>query len=164
MVSKTTEGLRGLNTVLRNLSREVSKIEGRTLKGLIRGAIIIKRSMYTVAPTVPIDEGNLRGGFFIVTSTGNAKEGKEGKFQGADASKLSADHAAVIDLAIARAKKSGMPSVVLGFSAYYGVYVHENVGVNFTKEGSGAKFFISAVDRTADEVLQVIYEEARIKK
>ena len=163
-MAKTLEGMRGLNTVLTNLSREVQKIEGRTLKGLIRGAIIIKHSMFAVSPTVPIEEGNLRGGFFIVTSTGTIKEGKEGKFQGTDAGKLASDHSAVVDKALARTKKAGHPFVILGFSAFYGVYVHEMVGANFTKEGSGAKFFISAINRTQDEVLQVIKEEARIKK
>ena len=52
--------LKGFDKVVRNLRREVKKIEGRTMKGLIRSAIVIRRDMDKTPPLIPVDEGNLR--------------------------------------------------------------------------------------------------------
>lgn len=54
-------GLEGLDAVIANLNREVSKIKGRSLKGLIRAAIVVRRDMDKTPPLIPIDIGNLRG-------------------------------------------------------------------------------------------------------
>ena len=144
----TMEGMIGLNTVLRNLAQESKAIEGRTLKGLIRGAIIIKRDMLQTPPTVPWKTGNLVGSFFIVTSKGSVQQGMPSEG---------------LDVALAEVVTFDGPAVTLGFGAEYAVFVHEMVGANFTKEGSGAKFMISSLNNTRQKVLAVIREEARIK-
>ena len=53
-----------LDKVIGNLNREIKKIEGRSLKGLIRGSIIVRRSMDETEPLIPVDKGNLRASWF----------------------------------------------------------------------------------------------------
>ena len=65
MVQRSNK-LAGLDKVIAKLNTEVSKIEGRTLKGLIRAAIIVRRDMDKVSPKIPVDTGNLRQSFFII--------------------------------------------------------------------------------------------------
>lgn len=54
----------GIEKVLANLTKEVKKIEGRTLAGLIQGAAIVRADMDKTPPLIPIDTGNLRGSWF----------------------------------------------------------------------------------------------------
>lgn len=65
--------LKGLEQVVRNLNREIKAIEGRSLKGLIRAAIIVRRSTEETPPLVPIDKGFLRNSWF--TNPGYAANG-----------------------------------------------------------------------------------------
>ena len=62
-----TATLEGLETVMKNLNREVVQIKSRSLKGLIRAAIIVRRSMDKNPPLVPVDTGNLRASWFVET-------------------------------------------------------------------------------------------------
>ena len=56
--------LRGLHTVMRNLNREIKKIEGRTMQGLIEAARHIRYDMEVTSPIIPVDTGNLRQSWF----------------------------------------------------------------------------------------------------
>lgn len=47
-------------------------------------------------------------------------------------------------------------ALLMGFSANYAVYVHENLEQNFGRPGAGAKFFEAAVLRNKEIVLQTI--------
>jgi len=162
MTTPTMQGLKGLNTVLRNLNKQVKKIEGRTMKGMIRGAVIIRRGMDKTPPKIPVDLGNLRASYFTVTSKGGLTEGRE-TFKGHDAGKMSSDHQSVIAGAKTLAASTGCPTVVLGFSADYAIYVHEMINAQFNREGAGAKFLQAHVKSNAKAVLNVIAEEARIR-
>lgn len=155
--------LKGLDKVLFNLNKEISKIEERSLKGLIRGGIIVIRGTEDTPPKIPVDEGNLRASRFLTTSKGDIPEGASPQFKGENASELNSGHSETIAQSKSKAKEAGMPGVVLGFSANYAMPVHENVGVTFQRPGSGAKFFEASLKRNAKKILQVIGEEARIK-
>ena len=165
MAGRTQEGLKGLDKVLKNLTQEATKIEGRSLKGLIRGAIIIQRSTLKDPPTTPIEEGNLRAGFFIVTYKGALKEGASPNFKGEGAAQAINSHSDTLASAAAEIGASSYPALMLGYSADYAAWVHEMVGemINWTKEGSGAKWFEASIKKTTGEVLVVIAEEAKIK-
>ncbi len=165
MTSPTVRGLKGLDTVLRNLNKQIKKIEGRTLKGLIRGAIIIRRSMDKTPPKIPVDLGNLRASFFTVTSKGVLAHGSSPEFGGEDASKLSSEHQSVIASVTNLTKATPGLTVILGFSADYAIWVHEMIGgnIDWNREGSGAKFFEAAIKRNAKAVFDIIVKEARIK-
>jgi len=56
--------IKGMDNLLRNLNKEIKKIEGFSMKGLIRAAIIIRRDMDKTSPLIPVDEGNLRASWF----------------------------------------------------------------------------------------------------
>lgn len=59
--------LKGFDKVMRNLNKEIEKIEGASLKGLIRAAVVIRRDMDQTPPMIPIDTGNLRGSWTVET-------------------------------------------------------------------------------------------------
>jgi len=153
----------GLHKVLENLNKEIMQIEGRTLKGLIRGAIMVKRSMETTPPLTPVDQGNLRASQFTVTSRGNIQSGKAPAFKGDGAAEMTAKHSAVTEKYLLEATFTKQPMVILGYSAFYATYVHENIGATFQRPSAGAKWLQAAIENERDNILRVIREEAKIK-
>lgn len=128
--------LKGLDAVVANLNKEIKAIEGRTLIGLGKAAMMVRESMDKTPPLIPISPGggNLRGTWF-----------KE-------------------PLNI-----PGIIAVTCGFHADYAVYVHEMLAsktgnpINWSRPGSGPKFFQSALRRNKDKILQIIKENAKVK-
>jgi hypothetical protein len=153
--------LKGINSVMKNLNREFQAIQGRSLSGMMAAAAYVRRDMSKTSPTVPIDYRNLDHSWFIVT----AKSSKSTPaFTGDDAEQMAAEHAAITQeyQGIASGKKS--PVLVMGFSANYASFVHEMPNsVNWSKEGSGSKFFESAIDRNTAKMLEIIGNYAKIK-
>jgi len=156
--------LHGFDKVMRNLNKELAGIENRSLKGLIRATILIRRDMDQTSPIIPLDTGNLRASFYTVTSKGRITRGANPKFKGKQAKTLAANHPGEVDQARALISREDRPAVALGFSAFYAFFVHEMVGAHFQRPGSGAKFFESALKRNHDKIVKVIQEEARLKK
>lgn len=54
----------GMDNVLRNLNKEIGKMEKASGRGLIKSAALLRRSMDTEAPLIPVDFGHLRGSWF----------------------------------------------------------------------------------------------------
>jgi len=152
----------GFDKVKANLDREIRAIKGRTLAGLIEASIIVRRSMSKTSPTVPIDTRNLDHSWFVVTSKGTAA-GNSARFEGKNAGKMQADHNSVVteQKSVVSSKKN--PYLIMGFSANYAAFVHEMEGVDWSKQGSGGKFFESALMRNTPLILQTIGNKARIK-
>jgi len=152
--------LKGLDQVFRNLNKEVAKIEGSTLKGLIRAAVIVRRSMDTTSPKIPVDKGNLRSSYFVITSDGSEQRGNAPADATQEVSRV--------------ALSTRGPFIVMGFGANYAVYVHEMLGstgrakrglrfsrkgigsVNWNRPGSGPKFFENALDRNIEDVKDML--------
>ena len=126
-MAETGARLEGLNTVLKNLNKEVKSIKNRSMKGLIRSAVIIRRDMDFTSPLIPVDTGNLRASWFT-----------EPFFI------------------------TGSPALIIGFTAFYAVFVHENIGAHFQRPGAGAKFMEASMKRNSRKVLETIAHEARI--
>jgi hypothetical protein len=128
--------IRGLERVVANLNREIKEIEGRSLKGLLLAVAMVRQSMENTPPLIPISPGggNLRASWFATPTSMPAG-----------------------------------PAVICGFSANYAVYVHEMLAsatgnpINWSRPGSGPKFFQSALRRNTDKILQIICDEAKIK-
>lgn len=159
--------VKGVGRYIRRLNREMKAIEGRTLKGLIRAGIVVIRSMEKTPPLIPIDTGNLRASMFMVTSEGRSVPTTATAFSGTGLSQVrqQRQHSTTVKAAKAvAANNPAGPMVVLGFSAYYAAFVHENIGANFQRPGAGAKFFQAAIRRNEKEMLRIIAEEARIPK
>lgn len=167
-------GIKGMDIVLSNLNRELKKIEGRSTKGLIQAAIIVRNDMEKTAPSIPIDLGNLRASYFTVTSgTGaGARKGSPATFKGDKASEMASDHSSAISSAKALAQAASVrgPVLMMGFSANYAMWVHEMVGATFrqpkkgaVKAPTGAKFFEKSLKRNKALILETIRINARIK-
>lgn len=55
------------------------------------------------------------------------------------------------------------PIIVFGFNASYAWWVHENVGANFKRPGSGAKFLEAALKRNEKRILEIIRDTVKEK-
>jgi len=168
-MSKCPWGKSGLADVMRNLNKEIAGLKARTMKGFIRATIIVRRSMDLQEPLIPVDLGNLRSSWFVVTSGGDFDSQAptpfpSGGFFGDDAALLAIDRNNVMSgmQTAADMLSSRGPVVVFGFSAGYAVFVHENYGAHFQRPGAGAGFLIAAIWNNKTGILQVVLEEAKI--
>jgi hypothetical protein len=168
-------GLAGLDRVIHKLNEEIKKIEGASLKGLIKSAIIIRRDVEDTPPITPLDLGNLRASFFTVTSSGSTTYGKTPKFDrgpGKTGRRISAEQVAQllenhskVKAAWASAIYGDKPIVALGYTANYAVFVHEMMGpIRWSRQGSGPKWFQAAIRRNRARILQTIADNVRIKR
>lgn len=132
--------------VMRNLQREIEKIENGSIGGLLRGVIVIRRSMDKDPPLIPVDTGNLRQSWFV--TAGGGRVSSESR---ADSSVVAAASSEAES-----ALKRNVFLVIMGFSANYAIFVHENVGAHFKRPNAGAKFFEAAIQRNLDRVLDLI--------
>lgn len=152
--------LKGVKEVMRNLNNAIQEIEGASMEGLIRAAIIIRRDMEDTPPKIPVDYGNLRAGCFIVTARG--AEPQLGSFQGPEAGKRSAEYNQVTSMARSILSMEQQPSVGIGFSANYAVFVHENLQASFKRRGAGPRFFQTALERNYNTILDTVRKHAKI--
>ena len=155
--------LTGLESVIKNLNKQIKNITAGSMAGLIRANIIVRRSMEAESPKIPIDTGNLRASYFAITSTGMTPQGASPSFKGENAEKMSIQHSEVLSNAKGEIASSRLPLLILGFTANYAWKVHESVGTKFKRPGSGAKFLEAALKRNHQKILKVIQESARIK-
>jgi hypothetical protein len=159
-------GIKGFDEVMRNLNAEIVKIKGRTMQGLIKAAIDIRRDMAHTPPLIPIKTGNLRASWFVVTAKG--VESKPPVFSNAEkgAAKVQESYDATVAEAqsfVASSSKDN-PFLVMGFGANYTMPVHERIGdVDWSKANTGPKFFERALKRRKDAVLKIIRDNAQIR-
>jgi hypothetical protein len=149
----------GLEKLMVNLNREIEKIKGKTMKGYIEAAIVVRRGCEKDNPTVPVDWGNLRNSWF--TTTGKAES--SGLFKGKKGGEISAQHSAVKAKYKAEANKNPEPMMILGFSANYATFVHENMEAHFQRPGSGAKFLETSIANNKEKILSLIRDNAQIR-
>lgn len=154
--------IEGLETVLKNLNKEINKVENRTLSGLIRGIILVRRSMEHNPPVIPVDTGNLRSSWFVITSKGGTITPKP-SFVGDEQAELDAAWSRVVAREMPKATSSPYPAIVFGFTANYATAVHEDFTKIRKRPGSGPKFLEAALARNKKAILQKIKEEAQIK-
>ena len=159
-------GIKGMDIVLSNLNREILAIKARSTVGLIEAAIVIRRDMDKTPPLIPIDLGNLRASWFTVTGHGfgaGSRGGQQsGSFVGPQAGELSAARSTAISEGRAIASAFKGPMVVMGFSANYAMWVHENMGATFQRPGAGPKFFEASLKRNKKKILQIIGANTQI--
>lgn len=172
MAFRPNASVKGLDKVLRNLQKEVNKIEGRTAGGLIEAVSFLQEDMMVTSPTIPVDKGNLQASFFI-TAKGAKKEGMlfagthtsmKNKFKGSLKLQGELEVSQRQSVALARKKISKYPiGVGFGFGAFYASYVHEMENVEWTKTGSGRKFLQAGIKRNKQTMLIIIQRAAKIK-
>lgn len=176
-----TATLEGVDTVLRNLNAEIRKVEGVTRKGLIEAALIVLRQ---AQKNTPVDTGNLKASGSIVYGaeapqepewktvrthkTLAATKGLTPKQRKAlPKESLSAEQelllaegfADYVQEAMAEIQgdsKRSVESVIVGFSAFYSLFVHE-------LHGTKGKYLESALREKAAEVLERIRRRAVVQ-
>lgn len=160
-----------------NLNREVNNIKNRTNKGLILAAIEVRRDMENTPPLIPVDYGNMRASWFIVTKksadpVSKAMQVRTARFRKAATieilQNLREGHRET--LAEADVTMSKYPiGVMMGFSAYYTAPVHEMVDglttnpINWKRPGSGPKFFQAALYRNFDRIIYIVKTNAQVR-
>jgi len=169
----------GFKKVEARLQKELLKIKGGTVKGLLVACAEIRRDMEVTPPLIPVDDGNLRASFYIVNTAmstsltkfnvdgGNFKTGLPQVI-----GRLKAEHKPTINDAELEAKaKWGEEGVAMGFTAYYAAAVHEmgasgptaGKTINWSRPGSGNKFFQSALYRNIPTVVHFVQQFAKVK-
>lgn len=130
--------IKGFDKVNRNLNKEIKGIKGRTMKGLIESAIIIRVDMDKTPPKIPVDTGNLRASWF--TFQLRTLKGI-GLIMG-----FSANYAFVV-----HERVEGAP------------WGDGTVGkIDWNRSGSGPKFLQASLFRNAPLVLATIQKNARV--
>jgi len=130
---KPNTGVKGMDIILSNLNKEIKAIEGRSMKGLIRAAIVIRADMEKTPPLIPIDTGNLRASWFTTTFREGTKFGLTIGF--------SANYALFVHEMIDKGSKV----------------------INWSRPNSGPKFFEASLKRNRDLVLKEIADNIQIK-
>ena len=153
------KGIQGMEQVMVNLNKELAKIKGKSLSGLIKAGIILRRDMEKGIVRTPHEFGNLRASFFMTTIKSTRSQAS---FTGADAGKMGAEHSTAISEAKSMVAVKREPVMIMGYSAFYGVYVHEMpITTNWTREGSGPKWFELAVTRNTKKMVQTVADDIR---
>lgn len=135
--------VKGMTKVLRNLNKQLRHIPKLTLAALIKVGLRIQRNSMMM---VPVDYGNLRASAYTTWSGKTKSDNPE--FKGKDASFFAMDHQRVVSQATASLGGLLMarlnPTVEVGYSAFYSVFVHENLEAKHTV--GQAQFLSQAVN------------------
>lgn len=171
--------IRGLEQVIANLNKMRDQFKQNSLKALIRAQIPVRRDMDKVPPKIPVDLGNLRASYFVVTGKAGVHGGKNvtgasPSFKAKVGERVSRGHPAVMEETKTLATSKGYPTIGFGFSAYYAWYVHEMVDaggpygtflpertIHWTRPGSGPKYFQAALNNNKGKMLKIIEENLR---
>jgi len=135
----------GVETVTANLRKEILQIKGRSMAGLIKSGIIIRRDMEKTQPLTPVDTGNLRASW--VTGSFNTIKGPSHTIG------YSANYALWVHENTGAqfsgrkpTKRKGKKSVFPG-----------------GRPGSGALWFQKAIERNYAKILQTIRDNAKVE-
>lgn len=175
----------GMEKVLKNLNRVSRRVEGRTKSGLVQGGLLIFRDAKKMAPR---DLGNLWNSGYVVwhkpalTAEEFAKQLDKLPFTGIQKARLTAEREQIMLEDMAKAIRAATHHefiVVIGFTANYAIYVHEDLEAShpakrrtagMTEEEIGkiknigeAKFLQKSLEQNAGRVIQILVDRARIK-
>lgn len=107
----------GLKKVVDNINKEIGKIEGRCLEGLISAGLFIRGESQKLTP---VATGNLRNSAYVVSEL--ETHAGHTKVRLADP----ATHMAKVGASQAECKAATIPTVIVGYTASYAIFVHEN--------------------------------------
>ena len=146
----------GMDEVLARLNNGVRRIEIRTKKGMIAAGLFLQRASQKMTP---VDLANLRSSAFTIWGPGKGRSSPS--FSGDDAAQLTANHENVMgqDSMDLNTKRS-QPEVEVGYSAFYAIFVHEDMEANHTTGEN--KFLEKAIIHSVDKMLDIIEQEAWI--
>ena len=150
--------LEGLPRVLKNLNKEIAKIEGVAIAGLLEAGLFIKAQSGKV---IPVEYGNLKGSCYVIASDGS-KDNSTPEFSGPKAAEIAAEYSIEKSKAHTRMKKETMPTAEIGYTASYAIFVHENLEAEH-RIGKQAKFLQNAMENNHNRILSIITKRAKQK-
>ena len=159
--------LKGLEEVNRNLNKELEAITARSMKGLIMAAAFIRNETEKTPPLTPVDLGNLRASWFVVTASQVAAGSGSHQFKGPKAGELSSSHASTVTESqgiVVSQSTASKKFLMMGYGVNYSGYVHEMIGANFKRPNAGPKWLESAIKRNTGKIVQIVKDNAQIKK
>lgn len=125
----------GIETVMGNINMELEKMKLKSHLGLVAAAnFVLTDADIGSYPLVPQDTGNLRSSRFVEPLTA----------------------------------PGGDPFVLYGYRANYAAAVHEMMysvsgrPINWTRPGSGPKFFEASIKRNSNAVIRIVADYARV--
>lgn len=169
----------GLDEVLENLRDEIEKIEGRTVKGLLSAALLIKGKSQRI---VPVDTSNLKAGAYVIWGGGKAGVKQSSgtvSFKGEKGDEALSEYSSV--LAERKAKQSIQtdPFAEIGYTAKYALRVHEDLSASHAKKGNvklfgknvkalvqvgQAKYLEQPLIQNKQRILDIIAKHAKVKQ
>lgn len=144
-----------LDQVIQDLNEQIGRVHVATRRGLIAAGLYIQGESQR---RCPVDLGNLKASAFT-TWPGKKGAGVKG-FKGNTAEVMASNHANSVNSATATVTANSSPVrtvVEVGHSAYYALYVHENMTAKHTV--GSAKFLQRAFIEGAPRVIELIREE-----
>jgi hypothetical protein len=171
----------GLEAVMAKLNAEILNIENASMRGMIKAAAYIRNETEKTPPVTPVDLGNLRASWFVVTAK-SVPVGKGSQFKGDRAGIFSSEHAATVaeGRGLMTAYSIGkVKTLMMGYSANYALWVHEMVGMNpqagfrygpgpgkkrryKPRSGSGPKWFETCIKKNSAKIVQIIRDNSII--
>lgn len=140
----------GVDETIKNLNKELRKVVFKSKKNMIKAGLFIQREAQL---KTPVDTGNLRASAATVWDTGAVN--KSPSFEGDDGDVMKLDHGTMIwEERSQMAKDPWNYTVEVIYSAYYAIYVHENVDARFTV--GEAQFLKKAIDQNREEILAIV--------
>lgn len=149
-------GLRvtGLDKALTSLNVEVKRIRFKTKKGMIAAGLFLQRQ---AQKKVPVDLANLKASAFTVWGPRSAI--RRPRFQGEESSRMASDYEAVSnEEAMSLPAGTLNPTVEVGFTAFYALFVHEKDANHKVGE---KKFLERALNENRGEILRIIQTEGK---
>jgi len=127
-----TTGLVGIDIVMAGIQKQLERMQYQSIAGMVDAVSFIREDMEKTSPKVPVDTGNLRASWAQDVQVG----------------------------------LNGNPGAIFGFTANYARRVHEMVGkggkdINWSRPGSGSKFFQSAIRRNSTKITAMIGRRMR---
>jgi hypothetical protein len=139
------------NKMMKNLEKEIAKIQGKTLKGLTQAALLIKGDAIELAPK---DTGLLRNAMYLAYE-------KDGSFKYTGQNSVDGEKAKVgpgSDVESAVMQGGDKISVAIGNSASYAIWVHE-IDKNYVV--GQWKYLTTAIQRNQNNILKIIKGHAK---
>lgn len=147
----------GMDKVLSNLNAEMKKIQFKNKKGLIQAGLLVQRESQKITPRAL---SNLVASAFTVWGPGATTTSPS--FKGKEGGRIGADHSKIVNQEKMKLPAGDInPTVEVGYSAYYAIYVHENMQAKH-KKGKEPKFLQRALERNYGQILNIVRDNGKI--
>ena len=147
----------GLDTIIKNLNKEVAKIEGNVQKGLTIAGLFIKgRSM----DKTPVDVGNLWASHYLVSGDGTKSEETGFRPDRSGSNRVADEHSGHIQEALVRMRTKNKPFIEIGLTAFYAEHVHEDLEARHPT--GECKFLEKAITQNYKKTVDTIKRFAKV--